>query len=94
MYLLAKRFDKSIGTYSAIALAIYLVGGSILAFVVTTILLLMRGNGFIINMELTYLAFPLTGVVAVGICYWFLLWKWKKEKKATPSNTEILDDSL
>ncbi len=93
VYLLAKRFDKRRFTYTVMAVVVYLVGGIILSFITTFILLMTYGE-FAFNYEvLTAAFFTLLGAGAVGIYYWILRRKWKKGAKLL-KNSDVLDDGV
>jgi len=94
VYVLAKRFDKPKISYTAFAVLVFLLGGAVLSFVGTFIMLMTYGE-FAFNYEMIVAGlFTLLGTLSVGIFHWILLRKWKKQKKVTPSNKDILDDRL
>ena len=92
IYMLAKRHNKPRISHTAIAVIVFLLGGAILSFIATFTMMMIYGE-FAFNYEMLIAAFfTLLGTGSVGIYYWILRRKWKKETKVT--NEEVLDDSI
>lgn len=93
-FILAKRFDKPRVTYTLLAVLVFFLGGALLAFIATFIVLLIYGE-FAFNYRMLVAAFfTLLGTLSVGIYYLILRRIWQKQLKSAASNKEILDNNL
>ena len=87
VYILAKRFDKPRIKYAVFAGLIYLLGGSVLTFIFTFILLMMYGE-FAFNYEaIMASSLTLLGALSVGIYYLILRRIWSKKKQKAPNQS-------
>ncbi|MCR9174274.1 MAG: hypothetical protein NXI10_17385 [bacterium] len=93
IYVLAKRYDKPVISYTAIAVLVYLGGGAILAFLASSIVFMFYGIFGVDYDKLAAGFFTLLGVLSVGIYYFILRRMWKKKARSR-FDDEVLDDEV